>query len=293
MSSSDIGVSDTLDPMAVVSGDEILSESEVYTSDTTSSDEEDFHPFALPDFVDDMPLADGPFDGDLPLIQVPAPFPLAAVPVEDLPHDEFADDDIDLFIEGPPEGDQDGVALMDDDFLPTDVPVDDHVVPMVEVPADVLVADPVVPVEAPVEEALSDPSDPDSFESVASGSLHTQGVQYYSFDSDSDMAMSVAPLVPHDVDPDPEVEFVPTEPALVVLAPPIVDAPVVVPPVSDVPIVDAPVIVPPISDVPFVDAPLPDPVPVFVDRAPFATHVDPRYADTHSSDEGDVALSRF
>ena len=48
-SSSDTGVSDTLDPMAVVSDDEIPSEREVYTSDTTSIDDDDFQPFALPD----------------------------------------------------------------------------------------------------------------------------------------------------------------------------------------------------------------------------------------------------
>ncbi|XP_021985606.1 proline-rich extensin-like protein EPR1 [Helianthus annuus] len=281
MSSSDTGVSDTLDPMAIVSDDEILSESEVYTSDTTSTDEDDFQPFTQPNFGDNMPLADGPFVGDLPLIQVPAPLPLAAVPIEDLPHDELADDDIDLFIEGPPEGDQDGVALMDDDVPLADVPV----------------AHPVVPVKAPVEEALSDPSGPDLFESVASASLHAPGVQHYSSDSDSDMAMSIAPIVPHDVDPDPEVEFAPAEPVPVGPEPVIAHDPIDIPagallldplpepdhvdiPVLAPPIVDAPVAIPPVSDVPIFYAPLPDPVSVFVDRAPFATHVDPRYADT-------------
>ncbi|XP_021985651.1 36.4 kDa proline-rich protein-like [Helianthus annuus] len=62
-----------------------------------------------------------------------------------------------------------------------------------------------------------------------------------------------------------------------VIAPPVVDAPVVAPPV-----VDVPVVAPPVVDVPVVVAPLPDPAPVFVDRAPFATHVDPRYADTRN-----------
>ncbi|XP_035837065.1 calphotin-like [Helianthus annuus] len=291
-SSSDTGVSDTLDPIAIVSDDEILSESEVYTSDTTSMDDDDFQPFALPD---DALLADGPVDGDLPLIQVPAPLPLAAVPVEDLPHDEVTDDDIDLFIEGPLEGDQDGVALMDDDVPPTDVPIDDHVVPLVEIPAVVPIADPVVPVKAPMEEAPFDPFGPYSFESVASTSLHALGVQHYSSDSDSDMAMYVAPLVPHDIDPEPEVEFVPVEPAPVgpepVIAHDPIDVPVVPtfpdplpepdrvdPPVMAPHVVDAPVIIPPVSDVPIDDAPAL--APPVVNNAPFATHVDPRYADT-------------
>ncbi|KAF5759772.1 hypothetical protein HanXRQr2_Chr16g0745381 [Helianthus annuus] len=264
-SSSDTGVSDTLDPIAIVSDNEILSESEVYTSDTTSTDDDDFQPFALPD---DALLADGPVDGDLPLIQVPAPLPLAVVPLEDLPHDEFADDDIDLFIEGPPQGNQDGVALMDDDVPPADVPINDQVFPLVEIPADVPIADPVVPVEAPMEEAPFDPFGPYSFESVASASLHAQGVQHYSSDSDSDIAMSVAPLVPHDVDPDPEPDHI----NIPDVAPPAIEAPVVVPPVPDVPVIDAPIVAPivPVS------------APVHADHAPFATHIDHRYADTRN-----------
>ncbi|XP_021996518.1 proline-rich extensin-like protein EPR1 [Helianthus annuus] len=248
-SSSDTGVSDTLDPMATVSEDEILPESEI-----------------------------------------PAPLPIAAVPVKDLPLDELADDDIDLFIEGPPEGDQDGGAPVDDDVPPADVPVADPVIPVIELPD----------IEAP-----SDSSGPDSFESVASTTLHAQGVQHYSPDADSDMAMSASPIAPHDVGPDPEVEFVPAEPAPVGPEPVIPPEPVIahdpidVPavallpdplpepdhvdiPVVAPPVVDAPVEVPPVSDVPIVDPPLPDLVPVFVNRAPFATHVDPRYADTHN-----------
>ncbi|XP_021991320.1 proline-rich protein 36-like [Helianthus annuus] len=280
-SSSDTGVSNTMDPIVSVSDDEILSESEVYTSDTTSTDEDDFQPFALPDFGDDIPIADGPFDGDLPLLQVPAPLPLTAVPLEDLPNDEFADDDIDLFLEGPPEGDQDGVALMDADVPFADDPVVDPVVPLAEIPADVPIADPVVPVEAPIEEAPFDLFGPYSFESVASVSLHAQGIQHYSSDSDSDMAMSVAPL---DVDLDPEVEFLPDEPAPVDplpepghvdipdIAPPVIVAPVDLPPISDVPVIDAPIVAPvvPVS------------APVHADHAPFAAHIDRRYADTRN-----------
>ncbi|XP_022003754.1 proline-rich protein 36-like [Helianthus annuus] len=273
-SSSDTGVSDTLDPMAIVSDDEILSESEVYTSDTTSTDDDDFQPFALPDVA---PLADGPVDGDLPLILIPASIPLAAFPLEDLPFDALSDDDIDLFIEGPPEGDQDGGAPIEDG-----IPVDDPVVPIAE---------------APVEEAPSDSFDPDSFESMASASFHDQGVQHYSPDADSDVAMSAAPIVPQDFSQEPEVEFVPAEPAPVGPEPAIahdpIDVPVVLlfpdplpepdhvdPPVMAPHVVDAPVIVPPVSDVLIADAPVL--APPVVNHAPFATHVDPRYADTRN-----------
>ncbi|XP_021985673.1 proline-rich protein 36-like [Helianthus annuus] len=256
-SSSDTGVSDTLDPMAIVSDDEILSESEVYTSDTTSTDEDDFQPFALPDNV---PLADGPFDGDLPLVPIPAPIPLAAFPLEDLPLDALSDDDIDLVIEGPPEGDQDGGAPMKDD-----IPVDDPVVPIVE---------------APVEEAPSDLSGPDSFESLASASFHGRGVQHYSPDAVSDMAMSAAPVVPQDFGPEPEVEFVPAEPAPVGPEPVISHDPIDVPafallsdPLPEPDRVDPPVVAPPVVDAPVIAPPV-------VDHATFNTHIDPRYADT-------------
>ncbi|XP_021995799.1 vegetative cell wall protein gp1-like [Helianthus annuus] len=303
-SSSDTGVSDTLDPLAIVSDDEILSESEVYTSDTTSTDEDDFQLFALPDFGDDIPIADGPFGGDLPLLQVPAPLPLAVVPLEDLPHDEVADDDIDLFLEGPPKGDQDGVALMDADVPFADDPVVDPVVPLAEIPADVPIADPFVPVEAPIEEAPFDPFGPHSFESVASASPHAQGVQLYSSDSDSDMAMSAAPLIFLDDDPEPEVEFLPDEPAPVGTKPVIAYDPIEAPVVAHLPdllpepghvdmpdiappVIVAPVELPPIPDAPVIDAPIIAPVvpvsaPVHADHAPFASHIDPRYADTHN-----------
>ncbi|KAJ0948286.1 hypothetical protein HanRHA438_Chr01g0025401 [Helianthus annuus] len=243
MASSDSGVSNTIDPMAITSDDEIATDLEVYTSDTTSTDEDDFQPFAQPVFGDDLPLADGPPGEDLPLVPIPAPLPFAAVPFEEQPLDVLPDDDIDLLIEGPPEGDQDGGAPMEDDVPLADIPVIDPVVPMVEIPAvDSLV---VPPVEAPIVEAL-----PDLFE--------------------------------------PEVEFIPVEPAPAdpevgvapepVFAPdPIpVDAPVVAPPVTD-----APVVAPPTTEIPDV-APIPDPMPIFDDLAPFATHIDPRYADTHN-----------
>ncbi|KAJ0531226.1 hypothetical protein HanHA89_Chr10g0398821 [Helianthus annuus] len=311
-SSSDTGVSDTLDPMAVVSDDEIPSEREVYTSDTTSTDDDDFQPFALPDVG--VEPADSLHAGDLPIAVIPAPIPLAAFPVLDMPLDVVPDDNIDLFEEDPPEADYEGGASIAADVI----------FPIAETPAEEL------PVGSPV---------PDSFESVASASLHDQGVQHHSPDTDPDMAMSAAPgpahefefdhevdgdfdpVFPPDFDPDQEIEFIhldqpleapvaPIDPLFhipadidmdlvdpePVMAPePVVapnpalehdpahdDTPAVAPLVDDIPIAGLPVVAPPVVDDPVVDASLPDPVPVLIDRAPFAAHIDPRYADTHN-----------
>ncbi|KAM0056371.1 hypothetical protein Hdeb2414_s0006g00217541 [Helianthus debilis subsp. tardiflorus] len=269
-----------------------------------TTDEDHFQPFALPEFGDDIPIADGPFGGDLPLLQVPAPLPLAAVPLEDLPHVEFADDDVDLFLEGPPEGDQDGVALVDTDVPFPDDPIVDPVVLLAEIPADVPIADPVIPVEAPIEEAPFDLFGAHSFESVVSVSSQAQGVPLYSSDFDSGMAMSAAPLVFLDDDPEPEVEFLPDEPAPVGAKPVVaydpIEAPVVahfpdpipepghvdIPDIAP-PVIVAPVELPPIPDALVIDAPIVAPVvpvsaPVHADRAPFASHIDPRYAHTRN-----------
>ncbi|MFS7967881.1 hypothetical protein Hanom_Chr09g00791001 [Helianthus anomalus] len=59
----------------------------------------------------------------------------------------------------------------------------------------------------------------------------------------------------------------------------LVDAPVVAPPV-----IDLPVIAPSVADVPVVISPLPDPAPVFLDRAPFATQFHPHVSDVHCTD---------
>ncbi|XP_022024129.1 WAS/WASL-interacting protein family member 3-like [Helianthus annuus] len=64
-------------------------------------------------------------------------------------------------------------------------------------------------------------------------------------------------------------------------APFVADHPVVAPPLVDDHVADAPVDAPLLMEDPVV-APLPDPLPVLFDRAPFATHIDPRYADTHN-----------
>ncbi|KAJ0445626.1 hypothetical protein HanIR_Chr16g0845041 [Helianthus annuus] len=220
-SSSESGVSDTIDPIAIVSDDEIHPEDEVFTSDTTSSDDDDFQPFALPDFGDDLPLADGFHNRDLPLIRIPAPFPLPAFPLEDLPLDDMSDDDVDLFIEGPPEDNQDGGAPIDDDVA----------IPLDEIP----VVDIILPVVVPVVEPVEAPILPD------------------------DQPLDIP--VDHELAPaDPEPEVAP-EPILAHDLPPVHD------PIS--------------ADVPVV-APLLDPIPVFVNHAPFATHVDPRYAHTRN-----------
>ncbi|KAF5809269.1 hypothetical protein HanRHA438_Chr04g0165391 [Helianthus annuus] len=65
MSSSESGLSEEHDPMAIVSDDDVAPIPEVLTSDTDndpemlSDDDNDFQPFALPDFGDDVPIADG------------------------------------------------------------------------------------------------------------------------------------------------------------------------------------------------------------------------------------------
>ncbi|XP_021991251.1 vegetative cell wall protein gp1-like [Helianthus annuus] len=309
VSSSDTGVSDTVDHMAVVSDDEIPSEGDVYTSDTTSTDDDDFQPFALPDIGVEVHPADGIPAGDLPLAVIPAPVPLVAFPMADVPLNVVSDDDIDLFEEGPPEGDYEGGAPIDVDAI---LPI----------------------AEAPVEEAPLDSPIPDSLESVASASLHDQGVQHHSPDADPDVTMSAAPgpshkfefdheidgdfdpVFPPDFDPDHEIEIIHMDQPLEALVAPIdplfdipsnfdmdlanpepvmAPKPVVTPdpapkpdPVLDdapalaPPIADLPTVAPPVVDDPIADAPLLDPVPVLVDRAPFAAHIDPRYADTRN-----------
>ncbi|XP_022032536.1 proline-rich protein 36-like [Helianthus annuus] len=60
------------------------------------------------------------------------------------------------------------------------------------------------------------------------------------------------------------------------------DASAIAPLVDDIPVADLPVVAPPVVDDPVVDTLIPDPVPALIDRAPFAAHIDPRYADTHN-----------
>ncbi|XP_022030673.1 uncharacterized protein LOC110931595 [Helianthus annuus] len=188
MPSSGTGESDTTDPMPIVSDDRVSSEHEVHTSDTTSTDDDDFQPSALPDVVAEP--ADGPIVGDLPLVVIPAPVPLAAYPIVDMPLDVVADDDVDLFDEDP----------LEDDF---------------EGEAHIAAGDLLLLADAPAEESPIHSTVPDSFESVASAPSRVQGVQHYSHDTDPDRASSAAPAptpsfaIDHDIDEDSDPVFPP------------------------------------------------------------------------------------
>ncbi|KAJ0522009.1 hypothetical protein HanRHA438_Chr10g0455251 [Helianthus annuus] len=144
MSSSESGLSDAHDPMAIVSDDEIVPEQEIFTSDTESDpemlsdDEDDFQPFSLPDFGDDAPIADGipvedlfdfpaPIhdhliigypDGEHIVAPILDPVPLVVIPPEDWPFDDLFDVDVDLFLDGHPadaqgDGEVDDVVVLD------------------------------------------------------------------------------------------------------------------------------------------------------------------------------------
>ncbi|XP_021980716.1 proline-rich protein 36-like [Helianthus annuus] len=117
---------------------------------------------------------------------------------------------------------------------------------------------------------------------------------------DQPLEAPVAPIDPLFDDPaDFDMDFLDPEPIVApepVAAPdpalehdPVHDgAPAIAPFVDDVPVADAPVDAPLLIEDPIV-APFHDPVPVLFDRALFATHVDPRYADTRNGwiDEDD------
>ncbi|XP_021997847.1 uncharacterized protein LOC110894896 [Helianthus annuus] len=295
MNSSGTGESDTTGPMPIVSDDRESTEHEVHTSDVTSTDEDDFQPFALPDVAAEP--ADAPFAGDLPLMEIPAPIPLAAYPVLDMLLDADADDDVDLFGDEPLEDDIEGEALIADGglLLLTDAPPEES------------------PAHSPV---------PDSLEFVASVSSHTQGAQHYSHDSDPDRASSAAPApsyaFDHDLDEDSDPVFPPGfdpdqdieacyGPEPVAAPDPVFEhdpihagVPIVDPVIADLPVddnpVDAPLLegdhvvvaaqadAPLIADVPVdpIVAPLPDPVPLEPDHVLFMTHIDPRYAHTQN-----------
>ncbi|XP_035831958.1 calphotin-like [Helianthus annuus] len=107
---------------------------------------------------------------------------------------------------------------------------------------------------------------------------------------DQPLEVPVAPIDPlFDIPADFDMDLVDPEP---VMAP----EPVVAPdpaPEHDLVHDDAPALHHPLVDDPIVDIPLPDPVPALVDRAPFAAHIDPRYADTHNGwieDDDDYQL---
>ncbi|XP_021985228.1 uncharacterized protein LOC110881195 [Helianthus annuus] len=185
-----------------------------------------------------------------------------------MPLDVVADDDVDLFDEDPLEDDFEGEAHIATGNL-------------------LLLAD------APAEEALIHSPVPYSFESVASAPSHAQGAQHYSHDTDPDRASSAAPApapsfaIDHDINDDSDPVFPPgfnpdQEIEFIHLDQPMEDP--VAPLVDDHVAIDAHIDAPHVADIPAdsVFAPLPDPVPVEPDHAPFATHVDPRYAHTRN-----------
>ncbi|MFS7912106.1 hypothetical protein Hanom_Chr02g00125961 [Helianthus anomalus] len=127
--SSKSGLSDAHEPMAIVSYDEIVPELEIFMLDTESDpdmlsdDEDDFQPFALPDFGDDAPIADGiPIDD---AFAFPAPIK-------------------DHLVIGHPDGEHIVALILDpvplvgdgevDDVVVLDVPLPD--IPVIEISSD-------------------------------------------------------------------------------------------------------------------------------------------------------------
>ncbi|KAM0038038.1 hypothetical protein Hdeb2414_s0013g00410181 [Helianthus debilis subsp. tardiflorus] len=210
MSSSESGLSDDHDPMAVVSDDEVVPELEVFTSDTESEpemivdDEDDFQPFALPDFGDDAPITDGiPIDD---VFTFPAPIqdhliidhtygehivapildvvPLVVIPLEDWPFDDLFNDDVDLFLGDHPVDAQGDAEV--DDVVVLDKPP--PAIPVIDISSD-----------------SSLHSVADSFESVTSSALQAAGLQLYASDLDDDDAMSATTSSPVQVHTPPHI----------------------------------------------------------------------------------------
>ncbi|KAJ0714643.1 hypothetical protein HanPI659440_Chr13g0491791 [Helianthus annuus] len=282
MDSSGTGESDTTGHMPIVSDDRESSEHEVHTSDVTSTDEDDFQPFALPDAVDEP--ADGPFAGDLPL------------PLED---------------------DIEGEALLADGglLLLADAPAEESTAhsPVPDSFESVASA----PSHTQSAHHFSHGSDPDRASSAAptpsfafEHDIEEDSDPVFPPGFDPDQDIKFIPLdqpMEDPVDPvdlaDPafadhadfEMEFDDPEPAMApepVAAPdPVFEhdpihagVPIVDPVIADLPVDDHPADAPLIANVPVdpIVAPLPDPVPLEPDHALFATHIDPRYAHTQN-----------
>ncbi|KAJ0481097.1 hypothetical protein HanIR_Chr13g0638891 [Helianthus annuus] len=200
MDSPGTGDSDTTGPLPIVSDDLPSSEHEVHTSDSTSTDDDDFQPFALPEGADEP--ADGPPAEYLPLVVIPAPIPLAVYPAYDLLLDAEADGDIDLF---------------------EDEPIEDEIPDATLLPA----GDLLMIADAPAEDSPAHSPVPDSFESVASAPSHDVSAQHFAHDSDPDQASSATPIpsfafehdeiedsdpiFPPGFDPDHDIEFIPMD----------------------------------------------------------------------------------
>ncbi|KAM0051577.1 hypothetical protein Hdeb2414_s0007g00238161 [Helianthus debilis subsp. tardiflorus] len=177
MSSSESGISNTDDPMAIGSG---ASEPEIFTSNTESDsemmsdDDDDFQPFALPNFGDDLLIAVGiphedPFvipipvhnhliishpDGGHIMAPILDPVPLLVIPPEDWAFNDLFEDDFDLFVDGP-QNDAQGDGELDEDVVAISL----LGIPVIEISSD-----------------SSLHSAPDSFESVSSSSLQVVGL---------------------------------------------------------------------------------------------------------------------
>ncbi|MFS7904941.1 hypothetical protein Hanom_Chr01g00041951 [Helianthus anomalus] len=193
-SSESSGLSEEHDPMVVVSDDEIAPAPKIFTSDSENDPElmsddddlDDFQPFALPDFGDDIPFVDDVLAFRLPIhdqliighpdgehLVEPIPIhdvPLPAIPAKDWPFVDL-DDDIDVPVIEVDHTDDD---LGDGEVL--DIAILD-------------VASPVVSVIDISSDSVHD-SVADSFESVTSSALLTAGLGAYP------TAMSVAPASP-------------------------------------------------------------------------------------------------
>ncbi|XP_035841342.1 proline-rich extensin-like protein EPR1 [Helianthus annuus] len=247
VSSSDTGVSDTVDPMAVVSDDEIPSEGD-------GPPEDDYEGGA-------------PIDADVV-------FPIAEAPVEEVPLGSPVPDSLESVASAPlhNQGVQHHSPDVDPDMAMSAAPGPSHKFefdheiddafdlvfpPDFDPGHDIKFIHLDQPLEAPVA-----PIDP----------LFDIPADFYVDLVDPEPVMVPEPVVDHD----PVFDDAPA------VAPPDMGAPAIAPLVDDIPIADFPVVAPPLVDDPVVDAPLPDPVPVLVDRAPFAAHKDPRYADTRN-----------
>ncbi|MFS7906049.1 hypothetical protein Hanom_Chr01g00054791 [Helianthus anomalus] len=184
-----------------------------------SSDENDFQPFALLDFGDDVPLADGfPVED---LFDIPAPV-----------HDHL--------IIGHPDGEHIVEPILDAVPLVGDREIDDDVV---------VVPPPTIPViELSSDSSLHSVSD--SFESVTSSALRAAGLQLYATDSDDDTAMfaALSPARPDiaPIDPEPILDPGHVPFGLPDIAPLI---PEPVPALFDLPLVDPFIPPPPPADV--------------------------------------------
>ncbi|XP_035835807.1 calphotin-like [Helianthus annuus] len=176
-----------------------------------------------------------------------------------MPLDVVSDDDVDLFEEDPPEADHEGEAPIAADVI----------LPIADAPAEEDIE--FIHLDQPLEEPVA-PVDP-LFDGPADFDMEFV---------DPEPAVAPEPVAA----PDPALEHDPVHDDAPVVAPfvdniPITDHHVVAPPLVDDHVADAPIDAPLLIEDPVI-APFPDPVPVMFDRAPFATHIDPRYADTRN-----------